>query len=352
MISFEVPKHKGRNLLAMAFTFLALTFVAESYAADPLAELNEFSAVKAVDLKSLHQGEIVQGKVSMSEFPRGLAGQAVFVIPVEFSKAVQALQTWDTSQDSALGTYVHRPLSSPTVKEDFAELATLSKQPKFLWLSTKIQDSSSGKRIVFLSDHEMAHMNRCINTAKAPDNILAECWPEILVPRATKVQTEGLQSAMPYDVNGSTIHIAKELKSLLAEEPEVMKQFDQLLQKGLFNSGVVPLEYSPKYYWEIDEIDKHPAFNLGLTLSMNGENTFQLIDLTYYSSGGFYTSATMVQFWPVNIDGKPETLAWRGDIVSAPDLENIYGIEKMAAGKLMLKEMKSAIQAFKSKAAK
>jgi hypothetical protein len=72
-----------------------------------------------------------------------------------------------------------------------------------------------------------------------------------------------------------------------------------------------------------------------------------MVDLVYYSSSGFYMSTTFRQLWPVTVHGKSETLIWRWDMVSSPELQNLHGVEKMAASSLMLSDMKKAITAFR-----
>jgi hypothetical protein len=56
---------------------------------------------------------------------------------------------------------------------------------------------------------------------------------------------------------------------------------------------------------------------------------------------------TLYQMWPVNVDGKPSTLVWRGDMISSASLASLHGVEKLASEGAMMKDISKAVIAFR-----
>jgi hypothetical protein len=54
---------------------------------------------------------------------------------------------------------------------------------------------------------------------------------------------------------------------------------------------------------------------------------------------------TLTQMWPMQIDGKPVTLVWRGDLLSSSQLGELRGIERSGASVAMRKEIQKNISA-------
>jgi len=52
--------------------------------------------------------------------------------------------------------------------------------------------------------------------------------------------------------------------------------------------------------------------------------------------------------WPVTVNGKTETLVWRDDLVSAPNIAYLHGTERLASGMIMLQETKQGVEAFRA----
>jgi len=48
------------------------------------------------------------------------------------------------------------------------------------------------------------------------------------------------------------------------------------------------------------------------------------------------------------VNRKTETLVWRDDLVSAPNIAYLHGTERLAAGMIMLQETKQGIEAFRT----
>jgi len=67
----------------------------------------------------------------------------------------------------------------------------------------------------------------------------------------------------------------------------------------------------------------------------------------YYASGGYYVALTLYQMWSVNVEGKPSTLVWRGDMISAASLASLHGVERLASESAMMKDILKAVTLFR-----
>jgi hypothetical protein len=76
-------------------------------------------------------------------------------------------------------------------------------------------------------------------------------------------------------------------------------------------------------------------------------NSIQSVDMEYYTNYGVYITIELEQLWPVTVDGKTETLVWRDDLVSAPNIAFLHGTERLASGMIMLQETKEGVEAFR-----
>ena len=78
----------------------------------------------------------------------------------------------------------------------------------------------------------------------------------------------------------------------------------------------------------------------------------QVADTFYYASGGYYVTLTLHQMWPVEIDGKPHTLVWRGDMVSSAALADLHGVEKLGSESAMMKDIAKSVALFRKERAR
>ena len=62
----------------------------------------------------------------------------------------------------------------------------------------------------------------------------------------------------------------------------------------------------------------------------------------YYASSGYNVLLTLHQLWQLKVDGRPSTLVWRGDLVSAASIGDLHGIGRLAAESAMRKDISRA----------
>jgi hypothetical protein len=101
-------------------------------------------------------------------------------------------------------------------------------------------------------------------------------------------------------------------------------------------------------YWELLSADDEGVVTLGAAYNRaSAGGSYQAADTLYYASGGYYVSLTLFQMWPVAIGGKPSTLVWRGDFVSAAQLANLHGVERLASESAMMKDITKAVTLYR-----
>ncbi len=123
---------------------------------------------------------------------------------------------------------------------------------------------------------------------------------------------------------------------MLGQQPKIRKQFGGLAgSKG-------------DQYWELLDLSGKGVLALGATNNRGvADGALQSADVLYYASGGFYAALTLYQLWPVQLDGKPSTLVWRGDLISSAELAGLAGVERLGSESAMIKDVARAVRVFR-----
>jgi hypothetical protein len=88
------------------------------------------------------------------------------------------------------------------------------------------------------------------------------------------------------------------------------------------------------------------AVSLTASYSRPVSSGWQEADLQYYASGAVYAVLTFYQLWPVTVGGQEATLVWRVDMVSASELGQLRGVERLGSGAAMMREIQKSVKAF------
>src|SRR6266576_3708672 len=68
---------------------------------------------------------------------------------------------------------------------------------------------------------------------------------------------------------------------------------------------------------------------------------------SFVSSGSYYVALTLYQMWPITVEGKASTLVWRGDMISAPSLGSLHGVERLGSESVMMKQISKSVTLFR-----
>ena len=253
------------------------------------------------------------------------------------------MQVWDPSPHEALKVSAFHPVSAPATTKDFQALTFQTSAKPIRWLFDKIVATTATKSDLNLTRTEAETLAGCLHKPVDPRGV-ADCWSQLLAARATAFQQRGLAGVLPYEMAGNPTAPVAQLRAMLREEAGVGLEFVPILRKiGLF--GNTPDAALPVfYYWSLFDADHHAVASLGAVYQLAIGDHYQLADLGYYVSGMLYTSITLYEVWPVQIDGQAGSLVWRGDYFAAPMLGFTKGTERLAYGALMVQDIKKEIR--------
>jgi hypothetical protein len=139
-----------------------------------------------------------------------------------------------------------------------------------------------------------------------------------------------------------SVRPAEEAALLLDAQPKIRSRFSALTGTVLAGGGA--------QYWMVIDADGETHVMLGSDATRATGGAPQHVDLHYYGSGGFYVYLTYFQLWPIEVDGAPATLVWRGDLLSSASLASLRGIERSAAGGALMRQIEKSSSFFQKDA--
>jgi hypothetical protein len=332
------------------FIFIGLCFaVIETtpvLAYDPLESLKKFSDFQKVDEKRLLAGEIISQRGPLMNFPNGISSQICFFVPIAPEEIFKRLQAWDPTNCASLKVYATSGLKIPCELNEFKKLHLDHRERPVKWLMEKTLATTPGKLDLNLNRSEAHELSVCVKKDHSPASV-SSCWAEILFKRATAFQLRGIDGILPYETAEETFSPAIQIRLLLQEQPKITSQFAPILQKtGLLKDGSGISSLQPVLNWSLFEANHHATFNLGAVYQLDAGDHFQMLDIDYYASSTYYSSATLYGIWPIRNGKQIGSLVWRGDFLAAPMLKYTKGIERIAFGVIMIQEIKKVISCF------
>jgi hypothetical protein len=317
--------------------------------ADPVEVIKNFSGFQQIDLNRLLSGDVLSERDAAMDFPNGISAQTCFAVPLTADEMAKRLQLWDPSPHPELKVYAFHALHTPCIPADFQPLDFKNGPNSVRWLLDKTVASTPTSSELNLTRDEAEKLAGCAPKRADPQTV-STCWANLLLARASTFQKKGLAGVSPYEVGGETVSPSDQLRAMLREQLAVSHEFLPILKKiGLLGNASEP-SLVPFYYWTLFDADRHGTISLGAVYLLAVGDHFQLVDLEYYVSGNYYTSATLYEVWPVQANGKAAALVWRGDYFAAPTLRFAKGTERIAYGVLMLQDIKKEIHCIQDEA--
>ncbi len=317
--------------------------------ADGAAEIAKFSDLPEIDVAKLADGKPVSHGAALKDFPRGLAVQTCYVVPLPLQKAVEFHKQWDASRHSELKIYLHGDLSAKPAKTDFKNIALAPGNSAVQSLVKATQKLDASKPELQMSVGEAKLFTKGEASSGSITSAVAAFWSDLLLQRATAFAAGGLSKQPPYYASGKAVSDSEEFAHLLASQPKVAAQFKSTLSETALTNPAGKLPAS--LYYELFDVEGQAAFMLGASYAKPVGESAQLIDCEYYSSGGCYILVTFYQLWPVKIGFKDATLVWRDDLLSSASLSELNGAERLGSAAALKKEIEKGIGCFQKDAA-
>jgi hypothetical protein len=317
--------------------------------ASPIDELRSASAIANVDVQKLKRGDIANARGPLGEFVRGVYVESAYFVRAPVGTVAATLLHWDASRHRELEVSAFRDYKAPSGADVFNSFTLTSNRSADRWLIDKTWDltNASAATELHLSSPEIASIRSSLGerpaVAAQRDAKATDVWRKVLHDRSDALGNAGLAAVRSYRSADAQISARAEFESLLKMAPAVASRFETLTAcKPFAANGNGPDESAA--YWEASLVRGHTGLHNGLISLHKAANSWQAIDLSYYTSDTYYMSATLYEMWPQD-EG---TLVWQIDFVSAPFHSFSAGIEKMFAGREMLKETEQWIRLFRS----
>lgn len=301
-------------------------------AAEPAAELGSFSVFKNLDVNKLAGGKVQMLRGPTMGFSRGLAIESCYLVRKPLAKTVEFQKQWIAQRHPELRAWIHSPVPARASANDFKGLASAPSNSSVKSFMAATEKLGSGSTTLQMSAAEA----KSFSGSGGPGAF----WGNLLAHRASAYGSGGLGKLPPYETTGEPARAADETARLLKEVPKVRGQFGALLDAFAAGKG------ASAHYWEMIDIEGQAAVALGVQHFRSAGPSMQALDAEYYSSGGYYVLITLYQMWPINAGGQDATLVWRGDLISAPQLGELRGVERMGSGSAMMRETQKTIDLF------
>jgi hypothetical protein len=345
-MKFKTLESSQRLFAGASVVLLLLLLLARSTSAraDAVAELASFSIFDKVDLAQLAKSEVKTAHGSPMSNPRFLAVQSCYVAPGSPAQQIEALRRWNPTRHRELKVFLHSDLPSNPTAASFEKLKNAPANGPVRSLVAATQKLSPDLQIS--RDEAKKFSAGGAGGGGAMPASVAAFWTDILTTRAKSFASSGTSGQAAYDHTGKAIRASDELNGLLREQEKIRRQFSGFLGATGIGRGAGSL--APELYWELLDVDDQGVVTLGASYSRSGSNgSYQAADALYYASGGYYVALTLYQMWPVTVDGKPSTLVWRGDMISAPSLASLHGVERLGSESVMMKQISKAVTLFR-----
>ena len=308
--------------------------------ADPAAEIVSFSIFKTVDLAKLAKGDPMVAHGPAMKFARGLEVESVFVLPMPVQRANELQMHWDGARHSELKIFQHVDLPRKPALADFQQIASAPANSSVKAFVTATEKLNPERPELQMSAAEAKQFTKSDGASKgAMSANVSAFWSNLLHKRATAFLSGGLPGQPAILAGGKAIRAVDEANELLRERPGIRKQFSALADTMLGGKA------NPELNYELFDVEGRAALSLGASYSKAVGEGWQGGTVQFYSSDGFNVMLTFTQLWPVQIDGKPMTLVWRGDLVAANQLGDLRGIERSGSAVAMRKEIQKNVNA-------
>ncbi len=313
--------------------------------ADAFSEMAGFSVFNKVDLGQLAKVDVKTAHGPPMSTPRFISVQACYILPGTPAQQIAAMRHWNPTGHPELKVLLHGDLPSAPSAANFARLRSAPANEAVRSLVSATEGLSSDLQISDAEAKKFSAGKPAAGGGAMPAPV-ATFWSNVLAARAQAFASGGSSAEAPYDHTGSAVQPGDEINGLLRQQEKIRQQFSSLLPSTGIGRGAGSIK--PDLYWELLKVDDKGVLSLGAFYSRPGANgTYQAADILYYASGGYYAGVTLYQMWPVNADGRPSTLVWRGALISSALLTSLHGIERLGAESSMMKNISRAATAFR-----
>lgn len=311
--------------------------------ADPFAEWKTAAGLETVDAGKLLRGEIIGARGTQGSFARGVYVESAYFIKAPMDAVEHSLLHWNPAKYRELEVAVSQTYHWPAAPEVFRSLQLSESHARDRTLvEATAAAPTSGPGDLHLRPPEIDLIRESMAGASRAAGATA-AWQRLLHARSEAMGASGLAGQPPYTSGGITIAPLAELRSLLKMTPSIASRFAALTDtKSLVSGGPGTVDETQPYA-DQSQVRNHTSFSLGVLAARKLPGSWQVLDCTYYTADTYFVSLTLYQLWP----WENGTLVWQIDYASAPFRSHLGGIDKLFAGREMVRESAQTIQIFR-----
>jgi hypothetical protein len=299
---------------------------------------------KDADLGKMAGGDVLASKGPAMSFARGLSVESAYVVRAPVKTTVALQQQWNPTRHPELKVYLQGNVSGKGNPGDFQGLAAVRSNSSVKAFVDATQKLPQDAAKLQLSNAEA----KMFSPGGAADGVMPASevtfWSKVLADRVQSFNSGGLGAQAPYETTGSPIRVGEEVSRLIRESGNVRTYFGSLISSTAIGGGRGSAPTSQS--WQMFDADGIAAVSLSASFGKPVGDGWQAADLQYYASGAVYAVLTFYQMWPVKVDNQDATLLWRIDMISAEQLGELRGVERLGSGAALMREIQKAIKAF------
>ncbi|MEM6823188.1 MAG: hypothetical protein AAF558_14755 [Verrucomicrobiota bacterium] len=304
-----------------------------------------YAATSDIDLDALNRGEVIGKRVDIKAYQLSLCAETYFMLPTTPDRVLKKLRyTGPNTGSRSGGTFGidgRDKISKPASLSDFSQFALGQERGSFGFGGSAMADLKLKQ--LNLSKGESANLQKA--SAEGPAQ-LESAWKKLFLERVRSFQSGGLMKAAPYETGDQPFRHQPKTVLILKSRPNVLRNFQNIIgaiMTGSKTSSGLPLVYG----WESTKVQVEQTVTLNcIAAEPNKRGGYLIAESAFYVSNKYYTSMILHELIPVNYNGKSQTLCWRGDFVITSSINFLKGVERLAAQKIMLIEVKNSVQDF------
>jgi hypothetical protein len=316
-----------------------LPLLALSARADPISELRSLSVFKDADLTKLTNGEVLASKGAAMSYSRGLSVETAYIVKAPVKTAVALQQQFNPARHPELKVFAQEDFSGRGNFQNLASVRGGSSVKSFVDATLKLPGDASKLQ---LSNAEVKMFVPGGGGEGGMPAAVVAFWSKVLSGRAQSFESGGLGALPPYETTGSMVRADSEVANLIRANGNVRSHFSSLISSTPLGGG----RGGGSQTWQIFDTDGAAAVSLSASYGKSEGDGWQAADLLYYASGGVYAVVTLYQLWPVKAGNQDATLVWRVDLVSASELGELRGVERLGSGAAMMRTIQKEVKAF------
>jgi hypothetical protein len=345
--TLPTPMH---SLRASALILTVVLAAAVPLRADLNADL-AFTAFQNVDVNSLASGTVLQARGPLTTFPRGITSQSLLIIDAQPADVAAKLVHWNPAAHSDLKVWLHKSgLTQQPTPANFSDLGSLPDNSSVQFQIDSTAKYAPGSTTLQVSKEEGQLITATAAQEKDPKALFVKAWSQILAARVTDFFA-GRGGAAVDVAPGGDIHPVSDVKSLLHADLKVYGQYQRLLNTTPIKAlaGSTSTKTTPAdIYCDIFDVEGSAAMGTGAIFQAPNGTALQSADIEFYTNYGVYCTIELEELWPITVNGKTQTLVWRDDLVSAPNIAYLHGVDRLGASMIMLQETKEGVVDFRS----